>query len=260
MDAQNFSTEEGTRILQWSKNYGSNQRWMVKWETDGYYRLSPSYAPDMYLSAGSDGKARLTYNGNADTAKWLFLAESADGAGCRLTPKSHPGKVAVVQYASQSQGEEIILYDDNGSSNGYWSLIDRPVTGISDYWHRILNVHTNLYLGYGADNAARLWNENDTSHAYGYWVVSLGNGFYRLTPYQLGTPLAVEADGVTVGLRAAGGYQTDADQWYISQDGRFHSKRYPDKVLAVENDQAALGAAVILVDEKTALSEVWTIE
>lgn len=259
MDAQNFSTQEGTRILQWSKNYGTNQRWIIKWEADGYYRLSPAYAENMYLSAADDGKVRLTYNGDGDNAKWLFLAETADGSSCRLTPKSHPGKVAVVQYASKSEGEEIILYDDNGSSNGYWSLTDRHME-LTSNMYRMRNNHAGLYLGAESSTGPAQGVTLDQSYASEMWAVYAGNGFYRFSPYKYSCTLKAFADGVTVSLGEETPADPDAELWFVGEDGRIHSKKYPSRVLALKDDASAAGTQVILVEEHTAQSETWTFE
>lgn len=259
MDAQNFSTQEGTRILQWSKNYGTNQRWIIKWEADGYYRLSPAYAENMYLSAADDGKVRLTYNGDGDNAKWLFLAETADGSSCRLTPKFHPGKVAVVQYASKSEGEEIILYDDNGSSNGYWSLTDRHME-LTSNMYRMRNNHAGLYLGAESSTGPAQGVTLDQSYAFEMWAVYAGNGFYRFSPYKYSCTLKAFADGVTVSLGEETPADPDAELWFVGEDGRIHSKKYPSRVLALKDDASAAGTQVILVEEHTAQSETWTFE
>lgn len=256
MDAENFKTDEGTRVLQWSSNSGENQLWIVKRETDGYYRISPSYAPNMYFSVGSDEKIRLTYDKDADEAKWLFLDGISYPSYYRLTPKSHPGMVAVVQYASKDEGAELILYADNGSSNGYWAPVEQPLQ-LTGNMYRIQNAATGLYLGAESSNGAAIGVGTTGGYSFDIWAVWSGGGFYRLSPYKYGSHLAVAADGRTVTLDSSAVSDPDAELWYFTQDGCIHSKKYPGKVLVLQDDASAVGTPVILAEQHTMDTETW---
>lgn len=256
MDAENFKTDEGTRVLQWSSNSGENQLWIVKRETDGYYRISPSYAPNMYFSVGSDEKIRLTYDKDADEAKWLFLDGISYPSYYRLTPKSHPGMVAVVQYASKDEGAELILYADNGSSNGYWAPVEQPLQ-LTGNMYRIQNAATGLYLGAESSNGAAIGVGATGGYSFDIWAVWSGGGFYRLSPYKYGSHLAVAADGRTVTLDSSAVSDPDAELWYFTQDGCIHSKKYPGKVLVLQDDASAVGTPVILAEQHTMDTETW---
>lgn len=256
MDAENFKTDEGTRVLQWSSNSGENQLWIVKRETDGYYRISPSYAPNMYFSVGSDEKIRLTYDKDADEAKWLFLDGISYPSYYRLTPKSHPGMVSVVQYASKDEGAELILYADNGSSNGYWAPVEQPLQ-LTGNMYRIQNAATGLYLGAESSNGAAIGVGTTGGYSFDIWAVWSGGGFYRLSPYKYGSHLAVAADGRTVTLDSSAVSDPDAELWYFTQDGCIHSKKYPGKVLVLQDDASAVGTPVILAEQHTMDTETW---
>ncbi len=256
MDAENFKTDEGTRVLQWSSNSGENQLWIVKRETDGYYRISPSYAPNMYFSVGSDEKIRLTYDKDADEAKWLFLDGISYPSYYRLTPKSHPGMVAVVQYASKDEGAELILYADNGSSNGYWAPVEQPLQ-LTGNMYRIQNAATGLYLGAESSNGAAIGVGTTGGYSFDIWAVWSGGRFYRLSPYKYGSHLAVAADGRTVTLDSSAVSDPDAELWYFTQDGCIHSKKYPGKVLVLQDDASAVGTPVILAEQHTMDTETW---
>lgn len=260
MDAQNFGTLEGTRVLQWSKNYGENQRWIIKMGDDGYYQISPFYAPDLYLSVSSQGKVCLTGAGSAESAKWLFLAgDTANEGYYRLTPKSHPGKVAVVQYASQNQGEEIILYDDNGSHNGYWKPVDQDME-LTGSMYQIRNRFTAYYLGADNDGNAQTASVIPGDYQHTIWAVYAGNGYYRFSAYNSGgSELAVSSDGYAIGYGGSGG-DPDAALWFVDAEGRIHSKKYPDKVMVIENDQSGEDVAIVLAQVGTLESETWSFE
>ena len=260
MDAQNFGTLEGTRVLQWSKNYGENQRWIIKMGDDGYYQISPFYAPDLYLSVSSQGKVCLTGAGSAESAKWLFLAgDTANEGYYRLTPKSHPGKVAVVQYASQNQGEGIILYDDNGSHNGYWKPVDQDME-LTGSMYQIRNRFTAYYLGADNDGNAQTASVIPGDYQHTIWAVYAGNGYYRFSAYNSGgSELAVSSDGYAIGYGGSGG-DPDAALWFVDAEGRIHSKKYPDKVMVIENDQSGEDVAIVLAQVGTLESETWSFE
>ncbi|MCI8361547.1 MAG: hypothetical protein HFE86_09460 [Clostridiales bacterium] len=255
-DACNFGTSDGTRILQWSRNDGANQRFRVKYAANGFYTLSPVYAPDMYLAAFADGTVKLTTNGVSDLSLWRIL-RNPDGS-CRFSPKSDLDKAAVVQYASTEVGAELILYDDNGSTNGWWKL--NPVLSttemptLQDTMYSIQNQRSGLSVCYDLADADKTLNQGRGDFAY--WGSLAGDGYYTFQQYKYGNYISVDRDGRTVITDCLS--DEDTRLWKVMDDGRIYSKKYPNKVLAVENDSMERGARLILADAGTANSEQWS--
>lgn len=256
-DACNFGTGDGTRILQWSHNGGFNQRFRVKYVENGFYTLSPVYASGLYLAAFDNGTVKLTTNGVSDVSLWRIL-QNPDGS-YRFSPKSDLDKAAVVQYASTEVGAEIILYDDNGSTNGWWKL--DPVLSatelptLQDTMYSIQNQHSGLSVCYDLEDTDKTLNQGRGDFAY--WGSLNKDGYYTFQQYEYyGNYISVDRDGRTIITDCLS--DEDSRLWKVMDDGRIYSKKYPDKVLAVENDSMERGARLILVDAGTTNSEQWS--
>lgn len=123
--------------------------------------------------------------------------------------------------------------------------------------YRMQNAATGLYLGAESSNGSAIGGGTDGGYSFDIWTVWDTGGFYRLTPYKYGSYLAVADDGRTVTLDSTAVGDPDAELWYFTQDGCIHSKKYPGKVLVLEDDASAVGTPVILADAHTMNTETW---
>lgn len=254
-DACNFGTEDGTRILQWSYNGGSNQKFYIRHRTGGYYTLSPLYAPDLYLAAFDDGKVKLTEASWKEAALWRIL-KNPDGS-YRFSPKSDLNLAAVVQYASTEVGADLILYEDNNTTNGWWNLdfilSATEIPPLESSMYQIKNKQAGLNICYSLEDSDGRLNLGKGDFAY--WGVHQGDGYYSFQQYKYGNLITVADDGITIITGSSS--DPDASLWKIMDDGRIYSKKYPTKVLAVVDDSTSLGARLTLVDAGSSQSEEW---
>ncbi|NUT44306.1 MAG: family 43 glycosylhydrolase [Thermoactinospora sp.] len=124
LDVYNFSTADGGRITQWTRNNGNQQQWQFVDSGGGYYRLKSRHSGkvlDVYNLSTANGAAIVQWaDHNGANQQWR-LADSA-GGHVRLISR-HSNKALEVQNASTADNANIVQYDDWGGNNQQWQLV-----------------------------------------------------------------------------------------------------------------------------------------
>ncbi|MFF7634913.1 RICIN domain-containing protein [Kitasatospora sp. NPDC008050] len=123
LDAANQGTADGTPVIQWPGNGGTNQQWRLTGTGDGYYTIT----------GVASGKALDVPNGTAVPGTQLDLSTPNGGTGQqwlvvpagggRYTLESRSdGDRTDVQGASLTMGAPVIQWPANGGGNQGWQL------------------------------------------------------------------------------------------------------------------------------------------
>lgn len=262
LDVLGQTVSEGLGLMQETVSDSTKQRWLLIHVADGYYTIASVDAPTLYLKAISDAAVKMGSKTDSPDDSTLWAVMTNPDGSYRISPKAYPNKTAVVVGALDFAGVEIILYEDNLSTNGCWYLnCERVMKDISGTYY-IANRHSGKFLFMDGDSYSDVIQTSD--YSYFPWNVTCdeNNYFTMSCTYKLERFVAVvSADGETVTFDVVldttephGG--TD-ELWFVDGAGRIHSALYPNKVLAVENDSLEGGASIVLVDANSCESENW---
>ena len=127
LSLQNGSPANGTALVQWSANGGTEQKWTFTHLINGQYQignaLSGTFMEVYYAKPDNGTRIQIwPWNGN-DCQKWT-VTPSGDGF-FKLTAV-HSGKVADVNGGSAADGATIIQWPYGGAHNQQWSISLAP--------------------------------------------------------------------------------------------------------------------------------------
>ena len=113
LDVVNCGTGNGTNVNQWSWLNNNCQKWIFTDAGDGYYRISPSNAPNMALDlnacSGSNlANVQLWSWLNNDCQKWQLVDR---GGGYYSLRSRASGKCVDIEGISSSDGANVVQYD-----------------------------------------------------------------------------------------------------------------------------------------------------
>ncbi|WP_327066019.1 RICIN domain-containing protein [Kitasatospora sp. NBC_01250] len=123
LDASNQGTADGTPIIQWTGNGGSNQQWRLTSTGDGYYTITgvgSGKALDVpnITTVPATQLDLWTPNGGTNQ-QWLVVP--AGGGRYTLESRSD-GELVDVSGASLTMGAPAIQWPPNGGANQTWQL------------------------------------------------------------------------------------------------------------------------------------------
>ena len=123
LDAYGANTTNGTQIIQWTYNAGSNQKWTLTSLSTGIYKIigvQSGRSLDIAASGTANGtKVDLwDYNGG-NNQKFGFSATSS--GYYRITPQNATGSCLDVNGASTADGAIVQLWQWGGGNNQQWS-------------------------------------------------------------------------------------------------------------------------------------------
>jgi Ricin-type beta-trefoil lectin domain-like/Glycosyl hydrolases family 28 len=117
LDDPNFSTKPGEQIIQWSGNGGSNQKWKISANGNGFYTIQ-NVSSSMLLA---DGGGKLQQFWKSDDASQLWSI-SALGSGLYTFTNKSTGKMIDDPNLSKQQGVGMITWPANGGQNQLWAM------------------------------------------------------------------------------------------------------------------------------------------
>ncbi|GAB3364207.1 non-reducing end alpha-L-arabinofuranosidase family hydrolase [Micromonospora halotolerans] len=124
LDVYNLATNDGARIVQWSRNNGNQQQWQFVDSGGGYYRLRSRLSGkvlDVYNWSTANG-ANVVQWTDGNQANQQFRLADSDSGYVRLINRNS-NKVVEVQGASTADGGSIVQYDDWNGANQQWQLV-----------------------------------------------------------------------------------------------------------------------------------------
>ncbi|MEO3926924.1 non-reducing end alpha-L-arabinofuranosidase family hydrolase [Micromonosporaceae bacterium B7E4] len=124
LDVYNLATNDGARIVQWTRNNGNQQQWQFVDSGGGYYRLRSRLSGkvlDVYNFSTANSASIVQWADSNGTNQQFRLADS-DGGYVRLINRNS-NKVVETQGASTADGGNIVQYDDWNGNNQQWQLV-----------------------------------------------------------------------------------------------------------------------------------------
>ncbi len=124
LDVYNLATNDGAKIVQWSRNNGSQQQWQFVDSGNGYYRLKSRLSGkvlDVYNWSTSDGGAIVQYTDYNQNNQQFRLQDTSNGYVTLIS--RHSGKAVEVQGASTADGANVVQYSSWGGNNQQWQLV-----------------------------------------------------------------------------------------------------------------------------------------
>lgn len=127
LDVDGMSSNDGARIIQWTRNDGANQQWQFVDSGGGYYRLrsrSSGKVLDVSGASTADNAAVVQWSENNGTNQ-QFRADDADGGHVRLIAR-HSAKALDVRGASTADNADIVQNTGNGGTSQQWQMVKLP--------------------------------------------------------------------------------------------------------------------------------------
>jgi hypothetical protein len=124
LDVYNAATNDGARIIQWTRNDNANQQWQFVDSGSGYYRLkskSSGKVLDVSNNSTADSAAVVQWTDNNSNNQQWRLADSPDGYVRLLNRNSN--KALEVQGASTADNANVVQYADWNGANQQWQLV-----------------------------------------------------------------------------------------------------------------------------------------
>jgi poly(3-hydroxybutyrate) depolymerase len=170
LDVYNLATNDGARIIQWTRHDGANQQWQFVDSGEGYYRLKSKHSGkvlDVSNRSTADGGAIQQWADQNGTNQQFRLADS-DGGHVRLISR-HSGKAVEVQGASTADNANIVQYADSGGGNQQWQLVKMSTGGAAGCGSPptlTSGTHTIQSSGKSRSFILRIPDNYDNSHPY----------------------------------------------------------------------------------------------
>lgn len=124
LDVYNMATDDGARIIQWTRNDQNQQQWQFVDSGDGYYRIKSRHSGkvlDVHNWSTANGGSIVQWADLNGTNQQWRLADSSDGY-VRFISR-HSNKALEVQGASTADDANVVQYDDWGGTNQQWQLV-----------------------------------------------------------------------------------------------------------------------------------------
>ncbi|WP_136519000.1 non-reducing end alpha-L-arabinofuranosidase family hydrolase [Cellulomonas telluris] len=124
LDVYNLATNDGARIVQWTRNDGAQQQWQFVDSGDGWYRLKSRLSGkvlDVHNWSTADGAAIVQYT-DRNQANQQFRLQDVSGGYVTLIGRQS-GKAVEVQGASTADGANVVQYTSWGGANQQWQLV-----------------------------------------------------------------------------------------------------------------------------------------
>ncbi|WP_079178291.1 RICIN domain-containing protein [Streptomyces mangrovisoli] len=163
---------------------GAPARRIAEWQADDQHVVAPLQDSPARTAAAVEtvtlipmGAARLRISAFPTTSTTGHLWQPA--AAYRLIRNKNSGKVMGVDLMSTANSAHVVQYDDNGTADHLWQLIDN-----GDGWYRIRNKNSQKVLGVdlmSTANSAHVVQYDDNGTADHLWqLIDNGDGWYRI--------------------------------------------------------------------------------
>ncbi|TQL02404.1 endo-1,4-beta-xylanase [Cellulomonas sp. SLBN-39] len=124
LDVYNLATNDGAKIVQWSRNNGTQQQWQFVSSGDGYYRLKSRLSGkvlDVTNFSTADSAAVTQYTDrNQANQQWRLTTLSS---GHVTLVNRNSTKALEVMGASTADGGAVVQYQNWGGANQQWQLV-----------------------------------------------------------------------------------------------------------------------------------------
>ncbi|MEC3992381.1 RICIN domain-containing protein [Actinacidiphila sp. DG2A-62] len=171
-------------------------RKIAEWQADSQHVVAP-LQDSPALSTATVETVTLIPMGAARLRISAFPTASPTGhrwqpaAAYRLIRNKNSGKVMGVDVMSTANSAHVVQFDDNGTADHLWQLIDN-----GDGWYRIRNLNSQKVLGVdlmSTANSAQVVQFDDNGTADHLWqLVDNGDGWYRIRNKNSGKVLGVD--------------------------------------------------------------------
>jgi Ricin-type beta-trefoil lectin domain-like/Glycosyl hydrolases family 43 len=122
-DVPGFSTEDGTRIMQYADNGGANQKWRLNYDGAGYFKIvnvNSNKLMDVVSGSTADGAETIQYSDNGGAnQRWLVIDR---GSGRYEIKSKLSGKLLDVEGATLNSGANLVQMAGSGGNSQKWSL------------------------------------------------------------------------------------------------------------------------------------------
>ncbi|MEY9877352.1 hypothetical protein ABH931_006876 [Streptacidiphilus sp. MAP12-33] len=124
MDAKGQGTADGTPIIQWTRNSGTNQEWTLAPAGGGYYTVTgvqSGKALDVPNASSVESTGLELWTANGGTNQQWLIAPA--GGGYYTLESRSDAQLTDVSGGSQSTGATVLQWPLNGGSNQQWQLV-----------------------------------------------------------------------------------------------------------------------------------------
>ena len=124
LEVYNFSTSDGAKVNQWSRNDGDWQQFQFLDMGSGYYRLKAKHSGKVLNVAGAstaDGAQVVQSNGDAHATSQQWKVEDVSGNIQLINRNS--GKALEIWEWSTADGGNAVQFTDLNAANQQWKLI-----------------------------------------------------------------------------------------------------------------------------------------
>ena len=227
LDIDGGSSASGARLQIWDDSDVFQQRFIVKYLENGYYKITVRHSGKALDVSGADIKERTKvqqYDGNGTDAQQWIIKKTSDGL-YNIISKCNGLYLTVT---GNSNGSSIVTNKSNNTTSQKFAfdkvLKDTGTKTIADGEYKIRTSKDNSKVfdidGGSSTSGARLqiWSDCNVKQQR-YYVKYLGNGFYKLTVRHSGKVLDVSGADIKekTKVQQYDGNGTDAQQWIIKK-------------------------------------------
>ncbi len=117
----NMSTADGALVVQWGDTGTADHLWTAVVGTDGYVRLRNQHTGKVLATdgTGNGGRAISTTDTGTTAQRWRLRY----GSGGYFRIQSATGRVLGADGMSTSQGAQVLVWDDSGTTDHLWRFV-----------------------------------------------------------------------------------------------------------------------------------------
>ena len=198
LDITKCSLQDCANVELWKDNAGSNQKFTIKSDGNGYYTIC-AVNSSKYLDAEKCGTTngtnviQFSYNAG-NNQKWKFKPA---GNGYYYIVSRSSGLCIDIEKGRVDNGTNILLWEKNGGANQKFRLEETGTQDIEDGYYQIASSMDEDYVldvtGESIYNHANieLWSSNNQNNQK-YKIKGLGNGYYEIACADSSKCLTVE--------------------------------------------------------------------
>jgi len=123
---QNFGVDNGSKVVQYTRNDGADQQWQFVDSGSGYYRLRNRYSNkvlDVPAFSTADGTLLDQWKDNNGTNLQFQVVETATGSGYVKLINRNSLKAVDVSSSSTDDGAAVVQWTYTGGDSQQWQLI-----------------------------------------------------------------------------------------------------------------------------------------
>ncbi|MDD2376320.1 MAG: RICIN domain-containing protein [Clostridia bacterium] len=212
MDADNWSTANGTNVQQYQFHGGTNQQWKAYDAGDGYYYFKPIYSDNITLDTSSTtNNIQLWALHGGDNQKWKLEKNSDDSFKIIVKSQEQTNSVTVAgdskvncgnigQEKYENKESQSFYFEEVGVDNS----IDKSIIESGEVFY-IKSKSSGLYLDYAKDLNGNILSdangvyiaqrEYNASNSQLWRISRRENGTYKLVPLASDTGRALTVSG-----------------------------------------------------------------